>query len=133
MKKTFFLLLLAVLCCTACSRKKPGIDHGAVAAQAARRYYRQLLAGKYENFYKGLNMTDSVPESFHRQMLTNLEQYRQRQDTLHGGVKAVRIHGAQFSGKDSTASAYLVFSYGDGSEEQIVVPMVKRRHVWLMR
>ncbi|GAB6983138.1 hypothetical protein [Prevotella dentasini] len=134
MRRFFHPVFPVLLCClsVACSREKP-VDHGAVAAQAARHYYEQLLAGKYETFFKGMNLPDTVPDSYRRQMLSNFEKFRLRHDTLHGGLRTVKVRKAEFSAKDSTASAFLVLGFRDSTVEQVVVPMVKRRRVWLMR
>ncbi|MBF1582943.1 MAG: hypothetical protein HXO28_05740, partial [Prevotella sp.] len=51
----------------------------------------------------------------------------------HEGIDSVSLASSVFSEKDSTASAFLLFHYGDKTTEQVVVPMLKKHGVWMMR
>ncbi|GAB6976495.1 hypothetical protein [Prevotella falsenii] len=132
MKRLLYALLLAVLLLPSCSRKKE-TDHGAIAAEAAKHYYENLISGKYKQFLEGMNLPDKLPESYERQMLENFKVFAKRQDKEHKGIKKVSVRSARFFAKDSTASAFLLLHYGDSTTEQIVVPMLKKHGLWYMR
>ena len=70
MKKLFyfFVALLVVGC-------SMGPDPGEVAAQAAKEYYMQLLAGKYEHYVDGFYRPDSIPPSYRRQLIHNAKMF----------------------------------------------------------
>ena len=132
MKQLLYALFLAVLLLSSCSRRKE-TDHGAIAAEAAKHYYENLISGKYKQFLEGMNLPDKLPESYERQMLENFKAFAKRQDKQHKGIKKVSIRSVKFFAKDSTASAFLLLHYGDSTTEEVVVPMLKRRGLWYMR
>lgn len=132
MKQLLYALFLAVLLLSSCSENKE-TDHGAIAAEAAKHYYENLISGKYKQFLEGMNLPDKLPESYERQMLENFKAFAKRQDKQRKGIKKVSIRSVKFFAKDSTASAFLLLHYGDSTTEQIVVPMLKKHGLWYMR
>ncbi len=132
MKQLLYALFLAVLLLSSCSEKKE-TDHGAIAAEAAKHYYENLISGKYKQFLEGMNLPDKLPESYEHQMLENFKAFAKRQDKQRKGIKKVSIRNVKFFAKDSTASAFLLLHYGDSTTEEVVVPMLKRRGLWYMR
>ena len=134
MKRVLYSLLLVLPCLLlACSKKKDEIDHGRLAGQAAKHYYEQLLKGKYDAFLSGENRVEKLPDSYRKQLLINFRQFVEQQKEDHKGVDSVSLTSSVFSAKDSTASPFLLFHYGDKTTEQFVVPMVKVHGKWLMR
>ena len=132
MKQLLYALFLAVFLLSSCREKKE-TDHGAIAAEAAKHYYENLISGKYKQFLEGMNLPDKLPESYERQMLENFKAFAKRQDKQRKGIKKVSIRSVKFFAKDSTASAFLLLHYGDSTTEEVVVPMLKRRGLWYMR
>ena len=128
MKQLLYALFLAVFLLSSCSEKKE-TDHGAIAAEAAKHYYENLISGKYKQFLEGMNLPDKLPESYERQMLENFKAFAKQRK----GIKEVSIRSVKFFAKDSTASAFLLLHYGDSTTEEVVVPMLKRRGLWYMR
>lgn len=126
-------LFASALLLVACGSKKEEVDQGELAARAAKLYYEQLLEGKYEAFLGGENRSEKLPDSYRKQLLTNLRQFIEQQKKEHEGIDSVSLASSVFSEKDSTASAFLLFHYGDKTTEQVVVPMLKKHGVWMMR
>ena len=128
MKRIMFPLLFALpFLLLACSKKKE-VDQGELAGRAAK-----LLKGQYEAFLGGENRSEKLPDSYRKQLLTNLRQFIEQQKKEHEGIDSVSLASSVFSEKDSTASAFLLFHYGDKTTEQVVVPMIKKHGVWMMR
>ena len=133
MKKIMFSLLFALpFLWVACGKSKE-VDQGELAGRAAKLYYEQLLKGQYEAFLGGENRSEKLPDSYRKQLLTNLRQFIEQQKKEHEGIDSVSLASSVFSEKDSTASAFLLFHYGDKTTEQVVVPMLKKHGVWMMR
>lgn len=126
-------LFASALLLAACGSKKEEVDQGELAARAARLYYEQLLKGKYEAFLKGENRPDRLPDGYRKQLLINLQQFMEQQKSRHEGIDSISLGASVFSAKDSTASAFLLFHFGDRTTEQVVVPMIKKKGVWRMR
>ncbi len=133
MKRVIFSFLFALpFLLMACSKKKE-VDQGELAGRTAKLYYEQLLKGQYDAFLGGENRSEKLPDSYRKQLLTNLRQFVEQQKTEHNGIDSVSFVSSVFSEKDSTASAFLLFHYGDKTMEQVVVPMLKKHGVWMMR
>ena len=128
MKKLFyfFVALLAVACSS-------GPDPGEVAAQAAKEYYTQLLAGKYEHYVDGFYRPDSIPPSYRRQLIDNAKMFVGQQKDERRGILDVRVLNAVADTTKRSANVFLIFAYGDSTSEEVVVPMVQHRGVWYMR
>lgn len=126
-------LFASALLLAACGSKKEEVDQGELAGRAAKLYYEQLLKGQYEAFLGGENRSEKLPDSYRNQLLTNLRQFIEQQKKEHEGIDSVSLASSVFSEKDSTASAFLLFHYGDKTTEQVVVPMIKKHGVWMMR
>lgn len=128
MKKLFyfFVALLAVACSS-------GPDPGEVAAQAAKEYYTQLLAGKYEHYVDGFYRPDSIPASYRRQLIDNAKMFVGQQKAERRGILDVRVVNAVADTVKRSANVFLIFAYGDSTNEEVVVPMVQHRGVWYMR
>ncbi len=126
----FFFVLPFLL--MACSKKKE-VDQGELAGRTAKLYYEQLLEGQYEAFLEGENRSEKLPDSYRKQLLINLQQFVEQQKKEHNGIDSVSYVSSVFSAKDSTASAFLLFHYGDKTTEQVVVSMLKKQGVWMMR
>lgn len=126
------LLSLALLL-GACGDKTTEVNQGELAARTAKIYYDSLAAGHTEAFYQGKLKPDTVPESYRRQLMALLKQHTCDEQKRHKGIDSVRISRYQYDDKTQTADVFLTLVYGDHTQEQIVVPMIKRDSLWLMR
>lgn len=129
MKRWLYIMLVA-LCTVACSK---GDDPSLVVAHTAKAYYDYLLQGKYDDFVAGMNFPDSIPDTYRSQLVDNAKMYMAQQNREHRGIQEIAVIRARVDTVTHTADAFLSFTYGDGSSEQVVVPMVQRRNIWYMR
>ena len=104
-----------------------------IAAHAAKGYYDQLLAGKYEDFVAGTYMPYKIPDSYRRQLVDNARMFVAQQDQEHKGIKKVKILDAKADTVKHVANVYLIFEYGDNTHEEVCVPMVEKKGVWYTR
>lgn len=132
-RKISHRLLLGIILMVASCGKSEKTDDGMIAAHAAKLYYENLIRGKGEQFLDGTDMPDTIPDDYRRQLLKNFEQFCVRQKEEHKGIDSVSINHAEFFEKDSTASVFLLLHFGDSTTEQIVVPMLKKKGLWIMR
>ena len=132
-RKISHRLLFGIILMAASCGKSEKTDDGMIAAHAAKLYYENLIRGKGEQFLDGTDMPDTIPDDYRRQLLKNFEQFCVRQKEEHKGIDSVSINHAEFFEKDSTASVFLLLHFGDSTTEQIVVPMLKKKGLWIMR
>ncbi|HCC87223.1 MAG TPA: hypothetical protein DEQ17_03045 [Prevotella sp.] len=131
MRKLFYFLLFQLF--VACSGKPSGPDAASLAAQAAKVYYDQLLKGDYGSFVDGRYQPTRIPESLRQQLIANAKMFVAQQEKEHNGIKSVSVTDGRADTAHHVANAFLTFSYGDGTKEQVVVPMVEVKKVWYMR
>lgn len=129
MRKFFCLVVLTALL-FACSSKPDPAD---VAAQAAKQYYGYLLEGKCDAFVDGHYYPDSIPGSYREQLIDNAKMFVGQQKEEHQGIKAVRVDNAQADTLNHVANVFLVLTYKDGTNEEVVVPMVEHHGLWYMK
>lgn len=104
-----------------------------VAAQAGKAYYGQLLQGDVDAYVAGIDGAANAPADYRRMLADNARQFLHRQDSLRNGIQSVETDSASFSDRDSTARVFLRLTYGDGSHERVLLPMLCRNGLWYMR
>ncbi|MCH3969935.1 MAG: hypothetical protein LKH27_09825 [Prevotella sp.] len=132
MKKLLFFfvgfLLMAFL--NGCHHR---IDPSDMAAITAKGYYDQLLKGKVNDFVEGTYHAYPIPKVLHEQLIANAKMFVGTQDSLHKGIQKIDIVDSKIDTVSHTDNAFLKFYYGDGTEENILVPMVEHKGKWMMR
>lgn len=131
MRKLLFFFFFPLL--AACSGKPSGPDAAQLAANAAKTYYEQLLKGDYGSFVDGRYQPTELPESYRQQLIANAKMFVGQEQKEHKGIKSVAVADGRADTAKHVANAFLTFTYGDGTKEQVVVPMVEVKDVWYMR
>ena len=126
MKKLFYFFVALLV--VACSSGPAPSD---VAAQAAKEYYAQLLAGKYDHYVDGFYRPDSIPNNYRQQLIDNAKMFLAQQKTDRRGILDVRVVNAMAD--TAIAFSWLILSPGKSPSEEVVVPMVMHKGVWYMR
>lgn len=103
------------------------------AAEAARGYHELLVQGDYEGYLSGMAGIDSVPDSYRRQLLDNVYMFMHRQQDEHNGIRSVRVASARFDSVTKRVDAFLIFCFGDSTNEEVMVPMQREGERWVMR
>lgn len=108
-------------------------DPAKPVGKAALHYYQQLLDGNYAAFVDATYRPDSLPSTYRSQLVLNAKKFIEQQQNEHNGLKSVAVAHATINEAQHTGNAFLTFTYGDGSSEQVVVPMVEHDGVWYLR
>lgn len=123
--------VMAVCVLSGCS--KSGIDEGEMAGSTAKLYYEYLLQGKFDAYVDGFYRTDSIPGGYRSQLMDNARMFMAQQQSEHKGIKSIDVSTVSVDTANHAANVFLVFGYGDGVSEQVVVPMIQYNGNWLMR
>lgn len=127
---TIFSFAAAALLAS-CRDKAP--DQGEIAGQTAKIYYDYLIDKKYEAYVDGFHQPDSIPANYREQLIINAKMFVGMINEKHNGLKSVSVANAQADTTRHIGSAFLILCFGDSTREEIVVPMVQHRGVWMMR
>jgi len=128
MKHLLTLVVLLLFLC-ACSSTTPE----EMASLAAKGYYEHLIRGEYSHFLAGKAGADSLPKAYREQLVMGYKQFMAQQEKSHHGIHEVRIVGAKADTLFQCMNVFLVFCYGDSTNEQVAVPMVEHHGAWRMK
>jgi len=128
MRRPAIIVALSLLAMASCSRRD--INPADVAANVARTYYDSLARGNTAFFLEGLCLPDSTPQDYMQEMDDNMQMFLATQQNEHGGIASTQIASTTAR---HTANVLLTLTYGDSTQENIVVPMVLRDGTWRMR
>lgn len=120
-------VMLLFLC--ACS----GATAEEMASLAAKGYYEHLIHGEYDHFLAGKAGADSFPKQYREQLMIGYKQFLAQQEKSHHGILDIRIVGAKADTLLQCMNVFLVFCFGDSTNEQVAVPMVEYHGVWRMK
>lgn len=133
MKRHLTLVLLAAVALfAACSHDK-GPDAGEVAGKTAKIYYDYLLKGKYVEFVDGFYRPEKIPDHYHAQLVENAKMFMAQQQEEHRGIARVDVVSVSADTARHVADVFMAISYKDSVKEQIAVPMIQKKGIWLMR
>ena len=108
-------------------------DQGEQAARVARESYNYLLKGKTEAFVDATYREHPIPQSYRDQLILAAEMFLEQQDSLHQGISKISVIKGELLPDSIHANAYLLFHYGNGNAEQVMVPMVKNDGKWYLK
>ena len=74
-----------------------------------------------------------MSDAYRAQMEANAKMFMAQLKTWRSGLVAVDIDSAAVDSEEQHADVYLVFHYGDSTQERLLVPMVEHDGLWLMR
>ena len=95
------------------------------ASLAAKQSYEALyVEGRPEAFLSNRVHYGDMPNDFQQQLLDGYRSHLHQVDRMHQGVKAVDVIRAQMDTTLQCMQVFLSLTYGDGSREEVVVPMV---------
>ena len=130
MKKFFSLLAVAVAMFMVSCAGAP-----ATPSDAAVEYYQCVVNGDYEAFANAIHYDTTDPEEIAEGKAMIISLYKEKaapQMEQKGGVKSVEATSETISEDGNTANVQLKVVYGDGSEKNEDVKMVKVEDKWML-
>ncbi len=125
------LCLATALLLSACGRQQP--DPSEVMGNVAKAYYDHLIQGNYEAYVDGFYQPDSIPGTYREQLITNAKMFVGMMDEQHKGLKSVSLARAKADTARHAGHAFLIMQFGDGTKEEVVVPMTEHKGIWMLR
>ena len=130
MKKLFTLFAVAVAMFMVSCASAP-----ATPSDAAVEYYQCVVNGDYEAFANAVHFDTTDPEEIAegKAMITSL--YKEKaapQIEKKGGVTSIEAVGETISEDGNTANVQLKVVYGDGSEKNEDIKLVKVEDKWML-
>lgn len=130
MRKYILFSIIFSVCIMSCKEKT---NNENVVGPVAEQYYKYLLEGNYESFVDGTWHEDSIRASYRQELISNAKMYMAQMKEQHQGIKKIELKSVDNDTVHHEANVFFMFTFGDNTIEQIVVPMVEREGVWYMR
>lgn len=126
---TSFIAMLALL-----SGCRHGNDDVApIVGNIAKSYYDNLLRGDYDAFVEAQHHPDTIPHSYKSQLADNARMFMAQMKEEHGGIASISVKRTEVDTLHHAASVFLLMRFRDNTEEQVIVPMVRKGGTWLLR
>jgi len=126
-------VMVVALGMVACSKDKIKEDPSKLAGATACQYYEYLLDGKFSAFVDGSYGAQSTRKEFRAELVENAKMFVGMLERKHQGLKDVEVLKSTADTTQHAANVILRLSFGDGTKEQVAVPMVEDEGLWYMR
>lgn len=131
LSRTATAVVSLVVCMVVCGCGKGTPEEQAM--KVAADSYSSLMEGDYEDFLDGYAGMDSIPDSFREQLLVSYKQFMHQQKEVHQGLAGITATRALMDSSLNVMQVFLMVSYADSTQEEIVVPMVEHNGEWKMK
>ena len=127
------LLTAAALLQVGCSDKETPQNKPKLATEVAQQSYEALYEGKCEDYLKARANYDTMPESYRKALLTTYRQHVAEVKRNHNGVTKVEAIRTVNDTVMGVMQVYMNLTYGDKTQEEIMVPLVKVNDEWKLK
>lgn len=127
------ILTVMLLGCTA-KEPAPAPDEGIQARAVALKCYKALyIENRAETFLLGHASTGSLSDEHRQQLLQLYSQHVLKVNRQHGGVTRIEFTRAERDTALNVMQVFLKMSFGDATDEEVMVPMVLTNDKWYMK
>ena len=135
--KHILFILIVVAALGACGKKEASAEPEQkaedLAAEAALTAYKALYDGDTQKFLDTRLHAADMPQDFRETMLNAAAQHLAQVKSERRGVSKVTLSRAQEDKSLGIIQVFLLLNYGDGTQEEIVVPMIEHKGQWLIK
>ncbi|MCD8305926.1 MAG: hypothetical protein LUC49_04610 [Prevotella sp.] len=126
----FALCAVVVAFLSSCKKEIKTED---VVKGVAEQYCAYLLGGDYGAYVDATYRTETLGEDERTELIDNLKMFAAQQQKERQGITKAEVSKVEVSADDDTADVFLLITYGDSTQEQVLQPMVKRGGLWYLR
>jgi hypothetical protein len=116
-----------------CSSPSPEEVARADAMVAAQHGYDLLLEGDYEGFSYCHAGMERCPASYRQQMVDAYKMYIDRERRAHKGISHAKATRAEMDSTLNLMQVFMLLTFADSTQEEIVVPVVQHEGQWKLR
>lgn len=126
------LLLIHILALTSCqSDKGRSADHASdVADTTVTHLYMLAPTGHYAEHVAAMQSCDGTTQAYRDQVMLALKQHHDYIRREKKGVKQATVERIECNAQGTMANAFLNVTYNDGSQEEVLFPIVRDSTGW---
>lgn len=137
MRHIYCWLLVTICCILSCTNAKDKDNPLLVKAPSIKqvdKLYRPLVEQNYEDFVEGIQSAHDKSEAYRNQLIDMMKQHTTETVKAHQGISNMTVVNVEQSTSNPLyAEAYIKMEYSDGTEGQILVPLVRENGKWWMK
>lgn len=96
--------------------------------------YNIYISGDYAAYVNQMESLDDKPESYRKQMADLMKQrHRQQEEDHNGGPAACHVKDLKINHEGRYCDAFIVVTYKDSTEEEILLPLVFKNEKWRLK
>lgn len=125
---------LALVACNSHDTKNDPLLVRAPEFKEVEAMYEPYLSGDIETFVGSIHSAADKSDAYRHQVVNMMKQHTVRATDEHSGLKSISVIKVEQSQLNAFyADAYLLISYGDGTSEQVLQPLVYVDGKWWLR
>ena len=132
----FIFSLLLTIVPSACHKTSNEAvhDQGSVGADSmAIICYKMQANGQFDEYVNAMLSCDGTTPDYKQRMVVMLRQHQKQINEEKKGVKDVSLLRTEMHNNNKMANVFLSVSYKDGSNEEVMLPMVYDGKQWRMQ
>ncbi len=126
-----FLFLASV--CVLLVSCKTEISTEEVVKEVAEQYSSYLVNGDCEAYADAFYRGRTLRESERKELADNMKMFFEAQQKERGGIASAEVNRVELNDDGTAADVFLLYTYGDGSREQVLLPMIKADGLWYLK
>ncbi len=127
------VLCLTLLFCLLFASCRKDVMSEKVAEKVATQYFSYLLSGDYET-YVGVSYREiPLPEGVQDELVDNLKMWAAEQEKARQGIRKAEVKEVEVNPTDSTANVFMTITYGNDTQEIILLPLIMKGGLWYVR
>lgn len=126
------LLLVAALALASCrsGQGRPAARPSDVADTTVTRLYMLAPTGHYAEHVAAMQSCDGTTQAYRDQTMLALKQHQDYIRREKKGVKQATVERIECNAQGTMANAFLNVTYNDGSQEEVLFPIVRDSTGW---
>ena len=130
------LLLITLISMSSClgnSQTEPEIDKTTLTDELAVYYYKLKVKGNYKECISNMNSCDSTTDKYKNRMHDMLKHHANGIKSEKQGVDSIFVTRKQYNAQGNIAYVFLNVRYKDQTQEEILLPLVRKDNEWHLR
>ena len=127
------LLIVAITSFTACHKNSSMTSSEETEEQAdsaAVKFYRMRMQGDFDAYVANMHSCSNMPPDYKQRIVIMLRQHQKEVEQSKQGIKDVKVLRTEAHDDGKMVNVFLSINYKDGSNEEILFPVVYDGKRW---
>ena len=131
-----YLIILSTILCVGCGDKGSKNESATIPPltdSIVNEAYNFFVTGDYHNYVLQMQSVSGKPDEYVRGMEILYKQHAAELRDNYEGIKSFKVNRLRTKEGDASATAFLEVTYGNGTEEEIMLTFIYDSGHWKLR